>query len=628
MPVDDDAAWRPPTPPVGAGGGNGSSGGADDLLPGYDSAVELARGGDSVVHRARQRALGRDVAVKVVQVDDAATRARFERELEITVRLGRQHPNIITVIDTGVTEQGHPAIVMDLVERGSLHDVLVATGPLPVADVVRVGAVIADALSFAHSQGVLHRDVKPQNILVLPTSYVLSDFGISRLADSGHTASVERFSYRHAAPQVLDGHAPTAADDIWSLGSTLHTLLDGRAPFASDDPDEDTALAYLRRARTEEPRELRRADVPPALLDVIARCLRKEPSERFATAEELHRALVLVETESRSWAPATVSEPEATPELSPDTAAEPEPEPEVTAPPEQPAQPEQPDRERPLTEDPEPPPAEHGEAPPPEQPEPVPSPQPTETDDAGFAPAAAAATPSPTPPGQPAPTTHQPPARSALAHEARAGAGAAAFTASASDAAPTSLGPTLTGPGPGAAGARGADHTPAAPGEPDPGHAGERGWMRRRVVAGLLLGCGVGVAVTLAMLRDSSAPTTTRTQPSTNSSAVPSATVPSTGVTPRVPVSDPRIAPLLVDVRPQGTSVALEWRDRSEGKAIFLVTQTNVSPPVVLAKYDPGVTKAVVELRDPNAPRVCIVVGAITGDRNGTSDERCFDPRS
>ena len=82
-----------------------------------------------------------------------------------------------------------------------------AFGPLPAEEVGRIGAVLADALSFAHERGVLHRDVKPQNVLVLPTSWVLADFGIARLVDSEHTSSAETFTYRHAAPQILDGHA-------------------------------------------------------------------------------------------------------------------------------------------------------------------------------------------------------------------------------------------------------------------------------------------------------------------------------------------------------------------------------------------------------------------------------------
>ena len=102
-------------------------------------------------------------------------------------------------------------------------------------------------------------------------SYVLADFGLARRVDAGHSSSLERFSYRHAAPQVLDGELPTVADDVYSLGSTLFTLLDGRPPFASDDPDADTALAYLRRVRTEAPRHIRTSDAPPELLAIIDR---------------------------------------------------------------------------------------------------------------------------------------------------------------------------------------------------------------------------------------------------------------------------------------------------------------------------------------------------------------------
>src|SRR5690606_1233079 len=121
-------------------------------------------------------------------------------------------------------------------------------------EVLSVGTVVADALSFAHRHGVLHRDVKPQNILVLPTSYVVADFGIARPIDAARTTPVEWFSFRHASPEVLDGQPPAVADDIWSVGSTLFTLLDGAPPFATGVEAEDTALAYMRRVRTEPPR--------------------------------------------------------------------------------------------------------------------------------------------------------------------------------------------------------------------------------------------------------------------------------------------------------------------------------------------------------------------------------------
>ena len=245
--VSNDNAWRPPRAPSRPA----------EELEGYADLVEIGRGGDRVVYRARDVALERDVAIKVLlgrRPGDgprgSAARSRSPSSSAASTR------NIVTVLAVGTTAAGRPAIVMDFYERGSLHDRLRAHGPLAVDEAVAVGVVVADALAFAHAHGVLHRDVKPQNVLVLPTSWVLADFGIARLVDSEHTASVETFTYRHASPQMLDGLPPTAADDVWSLGSTLFTLLDGRPPFASDDPDEDSALAYLRRVRTEPHRAL------------------------------------------------------------------------------------------------------------------------------------------------------------------------------------------------------------------------------------------------------------------------------------------------------------------------------------------------------------------------------------
>ncbi|WNV84443.1 protein kinase domain-containing protein [Umezawaea sp. Da 62-37] len=281
--------------------------GSGITLAGYSDFRMVAQGGEGTVYRARQDGLGRDVAVKVLAAADDATLARFRRELEITVRLGRQHPHIVTVLDTGVV-QGRPCIVMEFHDLGSLHDRLLARGPLPVADVVAAGVAVADALAFAHGQGVLHRDVKPQNILVLPTSHVLADFGIARAVDAGHSASLQLVSYRHAAPQTIDGQKPAVADDLWSLGSTLFTLLDGKPPFSSDDPDEDAVLAYLGRVRSAEPRALRRADVPPDLVAVIDRCLAKEREDRFPDAASLRAALAAVDT---AWAPSTV-DPDST----------------------------------------------------------------------------------------------------------------------------------------------------------------------------------------------------------------------------------------------------------------------------------------------------------------------------
>jgi serine/threonine protein kinase len=296
-----DIAWRPaPEEPEAA-----------ETLVGYADLTEIGRGGDSIVYRARQVDLGRDVAVKVLLVDDESRAARFAREVEITLELGRQHPNIVNVLAVGTTDSGRPVLVMDYYAGGTLHDRLRAHGPLPVDEVVRIGVVLADALAFAHERGVLHRDVKPQNVLVLPTSWVLADFGIARLSDAEHTTSAETFTYRHAAPQILDGYQPTASDDLWSLGSTLFTMVDGRPPFASDDPHDDSALAYLRRARTEPHRRLTAPGVGP-LAAVIDRCLAKDVDQRWSSAADLRDALADLRTSA--WEPGS---PEQTEDAAP-----------------------------------------------------------------------------------------------------------------------------------------------------------------------------------------------------------------------------------------------------------------------------------------------------------------------
>ena len=286
----DDGLWSPEASASG-------SAVRDVDLPGYYGFEVIGRGGDSVVYRARQLGLDRFVAVKVLLIDESAAVARFRRELEITVRLGQAHPHIMTVLDTGTTRTGSPCFVMEYHPLGSLHDILRERGPLPPDEVTHAGAVIADALSYAHGQGVLHRDVKPQNVLVLPTSYVLADFGLARAVDAAHSVSLERFSYRHASPQVLDGETPTVADDLWSLGSTLFTLLDGRPPFAYNEPDEDSALAYLRRVRTMPARTLDRPDVPTDLRAVVTACLARQRSDRPAEAATIRDALDRLRTE-------------------------------------------------------------------------------------------------------------------------------------------------------------------------------------------------------------------------------------------------------------------------------------------------------------------------------------------
>lgn len=271
-------------------------------LEGFADLHAVASGGDSTIYRGTQTALDRDVAIKVVNLSAAQEVRRFQREIALTVKLGRAHPNIVTVLDTRTLTDGRPCIVMDFFELGSTHDRLRSAGPFPSEDVISMGRVIADALDFAHAQRVVHRDVKPQNILILPTSYVLADFGIARSVDAGHTSSLDRLSYRHASPEVLDGRSPEPVDDLWSLCSTMATLLEGRAPFAADDPADDTALAYLRRVRTGQRRALP-AGIPDGLRALIERGMDPDRVRRFGSAAELIRGLRDLERRTTGWAP-------------------------------------------------------------------------------------------------------------------------------------------------------------------------------------------------------------------------------------------------------------------------------------------------------------------------------------
>ena len=292
------------------------------LVPGYRDFAAIARSEASEVYRAYQDGVDRPVAIKVLLLDDEEAVQRFEREVDITVQLGRQHPHIVTVLDVRTTVTGRPCIVMEYYDRGSLHDRLRERGPLPADEVLAAGIAVADALAFAHGHGVLHRDIKPQNVLVLPTTYVLADFGIARRVDAGHTSSVEWFSFRHAAPQVLDGEPPAVQDDIWSVGSTLFTLLEGASPFAQEGP-EDSALAYMKRVRAGQLRTPHRTDVPPGLVDIVVRCLRQSREDRFPDAAALHQALRDLAADTRGWAPQAI--PAAPPSVIADPEVRPSP---------------------------------------------------------------------------------------------------------------------------------------------------------------------------------------------------------------------------------------------------------------------------------------------------------------
>lgn len=294
--------------------------GQDELgIEGIEGAIEIGRGGFGVVYRAHEVDLGRTVAVKVLGGPVDADHQRFDRERKAMGALS-DHPNIVTVHRTGFTADGKAFLLMEHVGGGSVADLLATGGRLPWQRAVAIGTEIADALTVAHRSGVLHRDIKPGNILLTDEGRAkLGDFGIARLHGAPETRSaVVTASVAHAPPEVLAGARPDARSDLYSLASTIFECIWGTPAFAGG-PDEESLLPMINRIASMPMPDLSGAGVPPEVTAVLATAMAKRPEDRqpdvatFAAALRAAAAPTPPQTVPPRAVPAQTVPPQAAP---------------------------------------------------------------------------------------------------------------------------------------------------------------------------------------------------------------------------------------------------------------------------------------------------------------------------
>jgi predicted ATPase len=250
---------------------------------GFDDADEIGRGGFGIVYRCAQVALQRTVAVKVLTAEPDENRERFLREQQAMGRL-TGHPNIVSVLQVGETQSGYPYLVMQYHRRGSLEARIRQFGPLPLDEVLRLGVKMAGALDAAHRLGILHRDVKPANILL--TDYgepALSDFGIAHISGGFKTATgVFTGSPAFTAPEILSGDPPSQSSDVYGLGATVFCAFTGHAAFERRSGEQ--MVAQFLRIASESAPDLRESGIPDDVSAVVERAMAREPHDRPSAA--------------------------------------------------------------------------------------------------------------------------------------------------------------------------------------------------------------------------------------------------------------------------------------------------------------------------------------------------------
>jgi serine/threonine protein kinase/Flp pilus assembly protein TadD len=263
---------------------------APTVIGRYDVVRQLGRGGMGVVYLARDPALDRQVALKLLPVAlgaDARAARRFMEEARAASAL--DHPNIATVYEVGQAESARHYIAMAYYDGGTVRD-RIARGPLPFTEAADLGVQIADGLAAAHAAAIVHRDIKPENLIVTSAGLLkILDFGVAsaataELTQTGGTAG----TVAYMSPEQTRGGRIDGRADLWALGVVLYEMLTGVRPFAGD---AQAAVIYGIRSDIPESIRALRPDIPPALADIVERCLEKDPADRFSSATAVAAAL-------------------------------------------------------------------------------------------------------------------------------------------------------------------------------------------------------------------------------------------------------------------------------------------------------------------------------------------------